>query len=145
MDEQRKRLQKELPDIEKLSLIPQKINSKWSLKQGCSSSCRTLSKKRHDLLREHQRVQKTSQHSKEETARGRDPWTCEENSRMGTPVHVEGNSEEEEPSTSSGRSHTEEWWRARKKRKEKKWKKIKKKKDKKKKVKYSRKELVEKV
>ena len=28
MDEQRKRLQKELRDIEKLSLIPQKINSK---------------------------------------------------------------------------------------------------------------------
>ena len=43
LDEQRKRLQKELRDIEKLSFIPQE--SKAVLNKGCNSSCRTLSKK----------------------------------------------------------------------------------------------------
>ena len=48
-----------------------------------------IEQKRHDLLREHQRVQKTSQHQKEETARVRTRGPVKRTARMGTPVPLE--------------------------------------------------------
>ena len=59
LDEQRMRLQKELRDVEKLSFIPQVIQR--GLKEGVQQQLQDIEQKSHDLLPQHQRVQKRSQ------------------------------------------------------------------------------------
>ena len=59
LDEQRKRLQKELRDVEKLSFIPWEIQR--GLEEGMQQQLQDIEQKRHALLPEHQKVQKRSQ------------------------------------------------------------------------------------
>ena len=54
-------------------------------KAGLQQQLQDIEQKRHDLLLEHQRVQKTSQHPKKRNSKGKDPWTFEENSQDGDP------------------------------------------------------------
>ena len=59
LDEQRMRLEKELREVEKLSFRPQEIQS--GLKEGLQQQLQDIEQKMHDLLSQHQRVQKRSQ------------------------------------------------------------------------------------
>ena len=61
LDEQRKRLQKQLRDLEKFTCMPQDIQSK--LKETWQLELQDIEQKRNDLVSEHQhqRAQKRSQ------------------------------------------------------------------------------------
>ena len=59
LDEQIKRLQKQLRDLEKFTCMPQDIQS--GLKESWQQQLQDIEQKRNDLLPEHQRAQKRSQ------------------------------------------------------------------------------------
>ena len=57
-DEQRKRLQRQLRDVERLTDVPQETPS--GIRENVQRQLQEVEQKRHDLLPEHQRAQKTS-------------------------------------------------------------------------------------
>ena len=59
LDEQRKKLQKELRDIEKLSCVSKEVQD--CLKNDLQQQLQEVEQRWHDLMPEHQRVQKRSQ------------------------------------------------------------------------------------
>ena len=59
MDKERKKLQKELRDVERLSLISKEAQE--SIKQSLKHQLQEVEKRRHDFMLEHQKVQKRSQ------------------------------------------------------------------------------------
>ena len=59
MDEQRKRLQRQLRKVERLTDVPQGVQR--SIKEHLHQQLHDVEQKRNDLLPEHQRVQKRSQ------------------------------------------------------------------------------------
>ena len=56
MDEQKRKLQKELRDAEKLSLVSKEAQD--SLKNDLQQQLQEVEQRRHDLMPEHQKVQK---------------------------------------------------------------------------------------
>ena len=66
LDEQRKRLQRQLRDVERLTDLPQETQS--GIKENLQRQLHEFVQKRHDLLPEHQRVQKRSQEIQEKHA-----------------------------------------------------------------------------
>ena len=69
LDEHMKKLQKELRDIEKFSCIPKEFQD--SLESNLQQQLQEVEQRRHDLMPEHQKVQKRSQNTKTS-------WTKEE-------------------------------------------------------------------
>ena len=59
LDEQMRKLQKELRDIEKLSCVPKEFQE--DLKSNLQQQLREVEQRWHDLMPEHQKVQKRSQ------------------------------------------------------------------------------------
>ena len=60
LDEQKRKLQKEeLRDVEKLSCVPKEAQD--SLKNDMQQQLQEVEQRRHDLMPEHQKVQKRSQ------------------------------------------------------------------------------------
>ena len=59
LDEQRKRLQRQLRELEKFTCMPQDMQSK--LKDDWQQQLQEIEQRRNDLLLEHQRAQKRSQ------------------------------------------------------------------------------------
>ena len=87
LDEQRKKLQKELRDVEKLSCVSKEVQD--SLKNDLQQQLREVEQRRHDLMPEHQRAQKRSQmiqsiqdkrrnQQKESTAAQEEMWKIRE-------------------------------------------------------------------
>ena len=59
MDEQKKKLQKELRDVEKLSLISKETQQ--NIKESLQHQLQEVERRRHDLMLEHQKVQNRPQ------------------------------------------------------------------------------------
>ena len=59
LDEQMKRLQRQLREVERFTDVPQDVQS--SIKENLQQQLQDVEQKRNDLLPEHQRVQKRSQ------------------------------------------------------------------------------------
>ena len=59
LDEQRKKLQKELADVEKFSCMLKEVQD--NLKYDLQKQLQEVEQRRHDLMLEHQRLQKRSQ------------------------------------------------------------------------------------
>ena len=59
LDEQRRKLQKELQYIEKLSCVPKEFQE--NLKSNLQQQLQEVEQRRHDLMPEHQKVQRISQ------------------------------------------------------------------------------------
>ena len=58
LDEQKRKLQKELRDVEKLYCVPEEAQIKDSLKNDLQWQLQEVERRRHDLMPEHQKVQK---------------------------------------------------------------------------------------
>ena len=58
LDEQKRKLQKELRDLEKFSCVPKEFQE--SVKSNLQQQLQEVEQRRHDLVPEHQNVQKRS-------------------------------------------------------------------------------------
>ena len=59
LDEQKKKLQKELRDIDRLSFVSKQMQE--SIKESLQHQLQEVEKRRHDLMPEHQKAPKKSQ------------------------------------------------------------------------------------
>ena len=62
LDDQKKKIQKELRDIEKFSCVPKELQE--SIKSNLQQQLHEVEQRRHDLMPEHQKVQKRQQNTK---------------------------------------------------------------------------------